>query len=34
MKYGLIGVIVIIIGFFYFMYKSNKDDVVRVVVSG
>lgn len=34
MKYGLIGVIVIIVGLFYFMYKSNKEDAARVAASG
>ena len=34
MKYGLIGVIVIIVGLFYFMHKSNKDDAARVAASG
>ena len=30
MKYGLIGVIVIIIGLFYFMSQSNKADAERL----
>ena len=34
MKYGLIGVIVIIVGLFYFMHKSNKEDAARVAASG
>lgn len=34
MKYGLIGVIVVIVGLFYFMHKSNKEDAARVAASG